>query len=234
FKDFLGRRFNREIDRRSFLKRSAVLAGAAALPFGVQFFGRSANAQSTTFNYYISPSGSDSNAGTLTQPWAITSLVNNSPNWPKTAAKRIGLLPGTYNIAGMTSGTQATNYEYSILAMAAGTATSPTYIASSDASGNYSPRTATIVWNGALSANGIIGPEYDSAGYVTLDGVIINGGGSAGTHIFQAFSTPPGDYQTTAGTQPGIVVQNCEMYGIAATDVGNNDACVFLYGCNGA
>jgi hypothetical protein len=43
-----------------------------------------------------------------------------------------------------------------------------------------------------------------------------------------------GQYQTTAVTAPvGIIVQNCEIRNIAATDVGNNDAFVFYRGCNG-
>ena len=66
-----------------------------------------------TFNFYVSPTGSDSNPGTLTQPWAITSLMlisrnsNNVSNCNKTSGQRIGFLPGTYYLTTKFTGTIA-------------------------------------------------------------------------------------------------------------------------------
>lgn len=44
------------------------------------------------FDFYIGPSGSDGNAGTLGSPWAITALATKS----QIAGTRVGLLDGTY------------------------------------------------------------------------------------------------------------------------------------------
>src|SRR6185312_12245898 len=89
--------------RRDFIKQSALLVGVSAMPLGIlSLLSRPAHAQTpTTFDYYLSPAGNDSNPGTLTSPWAITSLQTSSANWSKLAGKRIGLLPGTYNVGPM-------------------------------------------------------------------------------------------------------------------------------------
>jgi hypothetical protein len=71
---------------------SFIAVGAGALVSGAPL----------TFDYYVSPTGSDSNAGTLASPWAITSLslltanTHNVANCTATSGKRIGFLPGTY------------------------------------------------------------------------------------------------------------------------------------------
>ena len=68
-----------------------------------------------TFDYYISPTGSDSNAGTLASPWAITSLAlvygNGGTTTPYTAqgkinaaltaGRRVGFLPGVYDVSAL-------------------------------------------------------------------------------------------------------------------------------------
>ena len=68
-----------------------------------------ANAQTaTTFDFYISTNGDDGNPGTVSSPWAITSLISNSPNNSKIAGKRVGLIAGTYNVAGTAGVSGAT------------------------------------------------------------------------------------------------------------------------------
>lgn len=52
-------------------------------------------AQSATFDYYISPTGSDGNPGTAAQPWSITALNTKGA---LLSGKRIGLLDGTYRM----------------------------------------------------------------------------------------------------------------------------------------
>jgi hypothetical protein len=216
-----------------------------------------------TFDYYISTTGSDSNPGTVASPWAITSLISNSPNNAKMVSKRVGLIAGTYNVAGTSgvagatligNGSYPTNGSYCALSIPPGSASASTYIGSSDASGNYSARAATIhvvsgqtsassnFWNNAII--GVDGPGTNNptgnGGYVTLDGVVIDANGmdcpgpngNEGAHIFM--TQGPNGLYTTAGNQPGVVVQNCELYGINATDSGGNDAAVFLSGDDGA
>ena len=115
-------------------------------------------ASGAPFDFYISPTGSDSNLGTLASPWAITSLVRNAvnsynvANRAALAGKRVGLLPGTYAvynlwITGVTnlSGNLATassssygTYSYTnpVLALPDGTSTSArTFVGASDSSG---------------------------------------------------------------------------------------------------
>lgn len=230
--------------RREVLRKGAAIAAVGVLAPSLPRFARAATGP---FDYYISTTGSDSNAGSLSSPWAITSLKANNANNAKIAGKRVGLLPGTYNIGGMESGSNPGNYSYSVLSPPFGSSGSPTYIGSSDSSGNYSPRTATIKWTdsggGIANCNGgLIGPEYvpsnysGTPGYITIDGLIIDCGNSSGGHAVQVMSDygNGGMYETTAVTAPvGIIIQNCEIRNIAATDVGNNDALVFFRGCNG-
>ena len=102
------------------------------------------------FDYYISPTGSASNAGTLASPWDI-SVFAMTPN-ANTAAyyqglmagKRIGALPGTYPIYAYWNQQHNTGYAGTCLTIPSGPAGTPTYVASCDANGNYSPRTATF------------------------------------------------------------------------------------------
>lgn len=244
----MGKKTNRSFpaaggltSRREVLRRGAAIAAVTIVAPTLPRFARAQSA-STTFDYYISPSGADTNPGTVSQPWAITSLQAGHGNNSKMSGKRVGLLPGTYNLSGMKSGSNPGNYEYSVLSPPAGTSSAQTYIGSSDASGNYSARTATLSWSdsgGGIAGcdGGLIGPEQNVAGYITIDGLIIDGGNTSGGHLVQVFSTQGngGNYQAAAVTAPvGMVIQNCEIRNIAATDVGNNDAGIFFNGCNGA
>src|SRR6185312_8312991 len=140
--------------RRHFLKSSVAVAASTRIAHA-GIFPRGAVASSSagqTFDFYISTTGSDSNAGTLASPWAITSLTRTSGNRSAIAGKRIGLLPGTYGIynlwiTGVTnlSGNLATasssstgTYAYNapVLALPSGSAGSRTFIGASDSSGH--------------------------------------------------------------------------------------------------
>ena len=61
----------------------------------------------TTFDYYVSTTGSDSNAGTLASPWAITAINTKQATY---AGKRVGLLPGTYDVSGLMGTNEAVGY----------------------------------------------------------------------------------------------------------------------------
>jgi len=122
-----------EPSRRDFIKHSALLVGVSAMPLGIlSLSSRKALAQTvTTFDYYISLTGNDSNPGTLTSPWALTSLRAMSANWSKLSGKRIGLLTGTYNVGSMMVDDPATG----ALQIPGGTSSSWTYLVSSNTSG---------------------------------------------------------------------------------------------------
>src|SRR5881394_1643565 len=86
--DIHGKRI---LTRRDALALGAVAATSLYLPGG---WIRSASAQ-TSFDYYIGPNGSDSNPGTLSQPWALSALNTKRSTY---AGKVVGLLDGTYAI----------------------------------------------------------------------------------------------------------------------------------------
>jgi hypothetical protein len=215
------------LTRRTVLKRGGCVALVSAVPL----FIRNARAQSATFDYYISTTGSDSNAGTLSAPWAITSLQHGNANNSKIAGKRVGLLPGTYNVYSLWLNAA---WNAPALDIPGGTASTPTYIGSSNASGQYAARTAHITANnnGALpgssgSSVAIMGQGYEQAkGYVTFDGLIVsdsngycfylNGGGGNG------------------GSGGGsFIVQNCEVYNVSGSE-GNNPGCILFYNDSGS
>jgi len=246
-------RMARSAIQHAISRRELLRMGGVVIPAGLMLpRWMIANAQTaTTFDFYISTTGSDSNPGTVSQPWAITSLVSTSPNNSKMAGKRLGLIAGTYTIPGtMGNGRYPTNNSYCVLSIPPGTASASTYVGSSDTNGNYSARAATIVLaaggqgsaGGSKWYNAVIGCDYLASGnaYVTIDGLVVNGNGmdslaagNEGAHLifFQSGTT---DNYTRPGTMLGVVVQNCEVFGINATDAGGNDAAVWFQGCSGA
>ncbi len=143
------------ISRRDVLRTGgcAVLVGAYS---GLSRRARSAITAPSTFDYYISTTGSDSNPGTLASPWAITAL--NSPSLRGLyAGKSVGLIAGVYNIHSLV---QAANSTGPALCVQGGTSGSPTYIASCNASGVYTPRVAQISGD---SSGGLNGGSYPSS-----------------------------------------------------------------------
>lgn len=225
---------------------SLILSGGRIATSGGGLWNSPGSAQ--TFDYYISPTGSDGNAGTLASPWAITSLRNASPNNALIARKRVGLLPGTYNIPGTMTSSHPSDYSYPVLSLPWGSSSASTYLGTSNSSGNYSPRTALIQYTDAGAGFGNIGAglfgtevcSSSSQGYVTIDGLIIDAGGNVyDGHIIQFWSDigeSGGDYQKDAVTAPvGIVVQNCELRNMNITaPPGNNEAAIYSRGTNGS
>jgi Right handed beta helix region len=214
------------VTRRSLLKQGAYAALALrAAPSLV----RTASAQTTsppiTFDYYISPSGSDSNPGTQSQPWAITAINTHRAEY---AGKRVGLLDGTYNVHALC---QNGKWSEPALAINGGpNAESPTVIAA------VNPRQAILTGahpvTGAYptTQSGIIGQGYMQTQYkgnVIIDGLYI-------TRSFQygiAFYAPVPN-QKEGGTS-GFIVRNCEVYdidGITNDNVGG----ILMYFCTGA
>lgn len=182
------------------------------------------------FDYYIGPSGSDSNPGTLASPWAITSLQDTNSNNSKMAGKRVGLLPGTYDIHALNSGSGG-NYTYPVLDIPPGSAGTPTYIGSSGSSGYYSPRTVTIYNVGSTSVNAPLGQRPSGTGNFTIDGLVVNLTGFSGGGINCNYG---GNLSTGPGTVPGITIKNCEIFGMNGTSNGVNYALISMQNVYGA
>ena len=191
------------------------VASASARPFG-------GVTTAQTFNYYIAASScSDSNSGTVASPWCITSLQSGSSNQTAIAQHRVGLLPGTYSMSALTGDG---NYEDPLLNIPAGVSGTPTYVGSSDSSGHYSARTATLDLTGYTGANTIIGQNNGGSGYWTVDGIVINGEGT-GSSGSQAPRLIAWYASTTNG---GVTIENSEFYGLngGSTCSGN---CALIY-----
>jgi hypothetical protein len=172
--------------RRSFVKAS-VVAGTAWLqwPREVAF----AQSSSATFDFYISPNGSDSNPGTIDRPWAITALNTKRSTY---AGRRVGLLDGTYSTASL--GAYAGGYSPA-LGIAAGTADRPTIVEA------VNPRMAIIDDSGGSAGRAIIGSLDATTGHFTLRNLKVRGARQNCIHI-----------QRTSGRGEGIKVEGCEVY----------------------
>jgi hypothetical protein len=213
--------------RREVLARGAGAASVLALP---QLFIPNAWGQTTTFDYYISTTGNDSNPGTLSAPWALTSFIYNSANYNKMAGKRIGLIAGNYQItSAFPEQGGASAYGWSRLTVPNGTSANPTYVASSGTNGNYSARAAVITFTDTTYTNQghpatdnvLIGgnPNGGNANIV-IDGITLNGNGlaihtAAGAgrliNFVGASATNTASSSGSSG-YTGIVVENCEIY----------------------
>jgi hypothetical protein len=212
--------------RRTILKQGAyaVFVGAA-MPLAMR---RARASSSTVFNYYISTTGKDSNAGTLASPWAITSLNRNSSNNAKMAGKNVGIIQGVYGVYSLW---QNAAYNDPALHVPSGSSGSPTYVASCNTSGSYLQGAAQITASPSGTPGGglpgssgssvaIIGQYYlQSNGYITLDGLKISDGNGYGFSLW-----------SNSGSTPGITIQNCEIYSGAGSE-GNNPGAVLLHGC---
>jgi hypothetical protein len=221
--------------RREFLKIGGLL-----IPIGMGF-PRFLEAQTgSTFAYYISPTGSDANAGTLASPWAISSLspYSGSANYSKIGGKRVGLLPGTYGVGKfMVDAWNSQGTDGIALDIPGGSSSSPTYIASCNAQGTYSRGTATIQGNdngsfggGNAVAVSMIGSTSARGGWVTLDGLKLTGA--------SVWCVTFGDIAGNNTSNSGYVIQNCEITGnncqSAPVASGKNVACISIMSAIGA
>jgi hypothetical protein len=203
------------------LKQGGTLAlTAAAAPILM----RAARAQTTSFDYYISPTGSDSNPGTAAQPWSITALNTKQSVY---AGKRVGLLDGTYNVYSLC---QAGAWNRPALNVNGGTSSSPTLVgavnarqaiitAANPAGGGYPTTQCPIIGQGPSG-------QVANYGNVILDGLYLTRSYQYGIE-FYGISTASGE-----GGSTGIVVRNCEIYDISGLEP-NNVGGVLLYYCTG-
>ena len=173
-----------------------------------------------TFDYYISPTGSDSNLGTLASPWAITSLLdpanlhataNTSANRAAMVSKRVGVLAGTYSLSGLVD-TAVVNDTRPTLTIPAGTGGINTVVQS------VTPRGAIL--DGGNAAGGgsyayapAIGQSSGGTGYITIDGFEVKNCNGAGINVYFG-----------SGSATNIVIQNNHVHDITTTVAGNNPA----------
>lgn len=148
---------------------------------------------SGTFNFYISPTGSDSNNGTSTStPWAITALNSKRATY---AGQTVGLMDGTYDIHTMTAYNGGTSPK---LGIAPGTTGNPTIIKA------VNPRLAIIDNTGTSNALAAIGQSETTAGYCTLKDVVVKGC-TQHSILFK--------YESNSSSNQGVelVVDGCEV-----------------------
>ena len=189
-----------------------------------------------TLNYFVSPTGNDANAGTsVSAPWAITSLMTSSPNFTKTTAKNIGIMPGTYNISAQMA---ANGNVVGAFQIDGGTVANPTMYAACDASGNYlgaagyNAGTGMTGWiitvktsGGAYNAgqnypkNGPILAHISPAhlSHIVVDGLTFTGGAYKGIRVGGA-SSGDGPNGVT-----GVLIQNCVFTDFSAIGLGNDN-----------
>jgi hypothetical protein len=180
------------------------------------------------FNYYISPTGSDSNDGlTTSTPWAITALNTKRATY---AGSSVGLMDGTYDISasGAWDGDN-TGGAKAVFQLGAGSSGSQTVI------GAVNPRLAIIKMKSGggtrntnkIAAMGIYVNDGTTSGYVTVDGLWFTGG--AWFYLYYQAATTP--------YMPGLVVKNCKFDDRAFnSQTGSTDNCpaVYLVNTDGA
>lgn len=206
--------------------RGGTAAIAAAVAGSLSPWRAFAQTTSGSFDYYISPTGSDSNAGTSASPWALTAINTKRSTY---AGKRVGVLPGTYNCLSLVGGSYRGDFATPAFNIAGGSSGSPTVIQST------TPRGAVLDASANSSNNpngqpliGTIGPTA-GAGYITLDGFEIkncyNRAISAGQDTGASFS----------GTRVlGLVIQNCFVHDVTNNIGAANPTAITMYSSQGA
>jgi hypothetical protein len=206
------------LSRRDVLRAGGLLLPATAL--APALFTRISRAATTSggFDYYISTNGSNSNPGTLASPWAITAINTMQSSY---AGKRLGILPGTYDVSSL----MGTFHSPALQINGGPNSSTPTYIGTSDSSGQYQAGTATLDAKGSSGSYGggnshlstVIGTANGTSGGSggpgtpanwgnwTLDGLQITG--------FSLWALQVGSYDGTGGAVPNAVIQNCTFYG---------------------
>lgn len=219
-----------DINRRRFLVR------AAGLGFTCMVAPRLLRASTASFDYYISPTGSDANAGTLASPWSLSSLSTK----PAIAGKRVGLLDGTYVVTGTGTG----NGGYIQGIAYGGSTASPTVVQSvnplgavitTNNNGSYPQATATVF--GVTADNVTIsdirfqqlacGAIQVAANNVRIQGCDIY---DLDLNRYPSYaSTYPGDNMGavhTANEGSGLIISNCRISHVRNGNGSHNEACL--------
>lgn len=223
--------------RRRFIVRGGTIAVAALVPWLVT---RKADAQAAEYDFYIGPQGRDENAGTQSQPWAISALNSKRSIY---AGRKVGLLDGTYDLRSVYP-TYPAAFDSAILTVASGTSAAPTLVSSVNPLGavldggfvsvTQSPYPESSVI-GCLSGGNvvirglkIVNAGYRAimvargAGYQILDCYVLN-------QVYRDPAGPKGANSCGISLLTGItgaLVSNCRVEGSGAPSDNNRHACI--------
>ncbi len=184
-----------------------------------------------SFNYFISTTGNDSNNGlTPATAWAITALNSKQATY---GGQRLGLIAGTYDISGNMVVANET-----VFGIAGGpNSSTPTYIASCDASGNYSRGVATLDCKGASGIYGGVsnstcypfgpgagvGPLPSSINNWTMDGLQFTGFG------YNCISVGSIGGNGGLGPTSNVIIQNCTFHDGVNSQTTTHSAVIIAY-----
>lgn len=223
-----------------------VVQGGKILSSGGELFNISS---AQTFDFYISTTGNDANVGSLASPWAITSLslttrnANNVANALSVSGKRVGIIAGSYDVSALMPVDVVVG---ALDFVGSSSPTSPTFIASCDANGHYSPRVATLDAKGSSGFYGghVGGPGNEppivshsgqyprsyTVGNLKIDGLIFTGYSYKAVRV-GGHSSGDGPAGIT-----GVIIQNCEFKNGAANpgDGADNQTALWLDCTSGA
>jgi hypothetical protein len=207
--------------RRELLRNGALAAAIVATPW---WMNRSLAATTgSNYDFYISPTGSDSNPGTSSSPWALTAINTKQSAY---AGKSIGVLPGTYSCLSLVGGSYTGSFSTPAFDIQGGSSGSPTVIQST------TPRGA-ILDAGANSSNNPNGQPLigtlGGSGYITLDGFEIKNCYGRAVSIGQQTGAP-----FSGNRLLGIVVQNCYVHDVTNNISGANPTAITIYSSQGA
>jgi hypothetical protein len=172
-----------------------------------------------SFDYYISPTGSDSNNGlTPAAPWAITALNTKRLQY---AGTRVGLMDGTYDLSAMNAYDGGTGGTPSpVLQIAAGTAGDPTFV------GAVNCRQAIFqmrAGGGTGARSDIVaigqGPGGGEYGHVVLDCLNITGAAGWFCVFWGEGNLDRDDWSE------GVTIQNSYFHDSVLASQDNNPAC---------
>lgn len=175
------------------------------------------------FDFYIATTGSDDNAGTDAEPWAITALNTKRATY---AGMRVGIKDGTYDLSAMNAYDGATSESSSpIFNIAEGISGSPTIIKAV----NHLGAVFQLRADGGTGARNDLpaigqGPGGGEAGYVTIDGIEIKGG------AFWLMVFWGGAANNRSAWSPGVTVKNCWLHDSVLPGTDNNPA-IWLNTC---
>jgi Chitobiase/beta-hexosaminidase C-terminal domain len=192
----------------------------------------------TTFHYFISPTGSDSNVGSLASPWSITAINTKQSTY---AGSSVGIMPGTYDVSVLM---QNAGYEGAVLQIQGGpNSSTPTTIGTCNSSGVYQAGTATLDAYGSVGAYGggntthypyVIGqtvgstgtgPQPSNVGNFILKGLTI--------WRFNAWAVAVGGGVDTLPSQPqNITLQDLTLWGGVTGITGTHPGAIMLYDYN--
>jgi hypothetical protein len=182
-----------------------------------------ARARDDAFDFYISPSGSDSNPGTAASPWALTALNTMRAKY---AGRRVGVLPGTYNCLALVGGSYKGGWAKPAFDIAGGKADAPTVVQSTVPQGAVLNSGATVSTN--PEGQPLIGSAQPAcgAGHIILDGFEIVGCYNRAVAMGYGATLPVRNL--------GLVVQNCSIHGMSNEILAANPCGITIYASDGA